>query len=67
MDPTVRVVLSVTLPEVADIIVVPSARLWARPVVAFIVATVVFELAHITLVVISAVEASEYVPVALNC
>lgn len=58
------------MPEVAVIVLVPTAMAVARPfepVALLIVATVVvFEL-QVTVVVMSWVEVSEYVPVAVNC
>ena len=55
---TVSVVLPLTLPLVAVIFVLPLAMVVARPAVD-IVAIVVFELAHVTVLVIADVEPSE--------
>jgi hypothetical protein len=48
---TVRVVVPVTLPCVAEIVVVTGARVDAKPVLAPIVATAVFEELQVTAVV----------------
>jgi len=63
---TVRMVLPVMLPEVAEIVVVPAATAVARPPVA-IVAVVVLDDAQVAVVVRSCVEPSVSVPVAVNC
>jgi len=57
----------VTLPSVALICVVPTATAVANPVLAPIVANPVFDETHVTVVVMSLVELSLYVPVAVNC
>jgi hypothetical protein len=62
----VSVVLPLTPPKVAEMVVVPAAAVVARPV-APIVATFAFEEVQVTCVVRSCVVASEYVPVAVNC
>ena len=63
---TVRVVLPVTLPDVAETVLVPAATPVARPAVV-IVARPVFEEAHVTWPVKFCVLPFEYVPVAVNC
>jgi hypothetical protein len=65
---TVSVLLPLTVPKVAEMMLVPDAELAAvaRPV-ALMVATVMLEDAHVTLLVRSRVLASAYVPVAVNC
>ena len=60
------VTVLVKSPKVAVIFVVPTATPVAKPA-AEMVAILVSELAHFTLEVISALEPSEYVPVAVNC
>ena len=62
-----RVVLSLFPPSVAVMVVVPSAKLVARPVLVPMVATLVSELVQVTRLVKLAVDKSEYVPVAVNC
>jgi hypothetical protein len=64
--PTVSVVLPLTVPEVAEMVVVPTATVVARPL-AEIVAVVVVEDAHVTDAVRFCVVLSLYVPVAVNC
>ena len=63
---TVKVASSLIAPRVAVMVVEPTVLLVARPPVA-IVATVVLELLQVTSAVRSGVEASEKVPVAVNC
>jgi hypothetical protein len=63
---TVSVVLPVTLPSLALIMVLPPPAGVASPV-AEIVATVVVCEAQVTWLVKSFVELSLYVPVAVNC
>ena len=63
---TVSVVEPVTLPLVALIVEVPAFNALARPE-ALIVAVVVLEDAHVTLLVRFCVVPSLYVPVAVNC
>jgi hypothetical protein len=63
---TVSVVFPDTLPEVAEIVVVPVARVVARPPAATVAAAAFVE-AQVAVVVRSCVEASVYVPVAVNC
>ena len=64
---TVRVIAELVTPESeAVILVVPAVTPVASPPVEM-VATLVSELAQFTFEVISAVEPSEYVPVAVNC
>src|SRR5256885_6408128 len=57
----------VTVPIVAVICVVPAATPVASPPEAVMVAVAVVPDAHVTVVVMSAVELSLYVPVAVNC
>ena len=64
---TVRTVEPLTLPSVALILVVPWLTPCASPVAAPIVATPVVADAQVTELLITAVVASEYVPVATNC
>jgi hypothetical protein len=63
---TVSVVFPDTVPEVAEIVVVPVARVVARPPAAM-VAVVGVDDAQVAVDVRSCVEASVYVPVAVNC
>jgi hypothetical protein len=63
---TVSVVLPVKLPDVAEIVVVPTARVEARPLAAM-VAVVVLDDAQVAVEVRFCVEPSVYVPVAVNC
>ena len=63
---TVRSVLPLILPSVAEIVVCPAARRFARPP-ATIVAAPLFEDAQMTVAVMSFVLLSAYVPVAWNC
>ena len=63
---TVSTVEPLTSPRVALMLDVPAATPWARPA-ALIVATEVVAEAQVTGPVRSAVEASRYVPVAVNC
>ena len=64
---TLRTVEPLMRPSVALMLDVPAATPWARPVVAPIVATEPVADAQLTEPVRSAVVASEYVPVAVNC
>lgn len=66
-DVTVSNVLPLTLPLVAEIVVVPVATVAASPEPALIVALPGSLLAQVTDEVISAVELSLKVPVAVNC
>ena len=54
-------------PSVAVICEIPAATPVARPVFAPMVAIVALDEAHVTVVVMSFVEPSLYVPVAINC
>jgi hypothetical protein len=63
---TVSVVLPVTVPDVAEIVVVPTATVAARPPAAM-VAVAVLEEAQLAVAVRSCVVLSVYVPVAVNC
>ena len=63
---TVKVVDPVTLPLVALMVVLPTFKADARPVV-LIVAVAMLEDAHVTLLVRFCVLLSLYVPVAVNC
>ena len=63
---TVSAVLPDTLPEAAEIVVLPTARADARPK-ALIVAVDVVPEVHVTVPEMSFVLLSEYVPVAWNC
>jgi hypothetical protein len=63
---TVSVVFPVTVPEVAEMVVVPVARVVARPPAAM-VAVAVLDDAQVTEAVRFCVELSVYVPVAVNC
>jgi hypothetical protein len=63
---TVSVVLPEMAPLVAEIVVLPAFNADAKPAL-LIVAVVVLEDAHVTLVVRFCVELSLYVPVAVNC
>jgi len=64
---TVKVTGALVIPDRdAVILVVPTARPAAKPP-PVMVATTVLELFQVTCVVMSAVELSEYVPVAVNC
>jgi hypothetical protein len=63
---TVSTVLPLTMPEVAEMVVVPTATVVARPPAA-IVAAAGFVDAQVTVAVRFCVEPSEYVPVAVNC
>ena len=63
---TVSEAVPLTPARVAVMVVVPGIRVVAKPPAA-IVATELSELVQVAVVVISAVEASEYVPVAVNC
>jgi len=63
---TVRTVEPLTAPSVALMLLVPTATPWARPLVLMVATEVVAE-AHVTEPVMTAVELSEYVPVAVNC
>src|SRR4051812_30443795 len=63
---TVKTVPPLTLPTVADIVLVPMDKAEARPVV-FTLATPVFAEFQVAELVRLAVVASEYVPVAVNC
>jgi hypothetical protein len=65
-DCTVSVAFPVTVPEVAETVVVPTATAVASPLAA-IVAVAVLDDAHVTVVVRFCVERSVYVPVAVNC
>ena len=60
------VVLPLTAPSVAEIVVVPALTAVASPA-AFTVATAVLDDAHVTWLVRFCVLPSEYVPVAVNC
>jgi hypothetical protein len=62
----VSVVVPTTAPTVAVIFVVPAFRVVARPPAAM-VATPVFDEAHVAVAVRSWVELLLYVPIALNC
>ena len=62
----VRVVLPQMLPEVAEMMEVPTATAVARPML-LTVATDVFDDLQVTCVVISWLVPSEYMPVAVNC
>jgi hypothetical protein len=62
----VRVVDPDTLPEMAMIVAVPTETPLARPLLSTI-ATDVSDEIQVTLVVISGVVPSEYVPTAVNC
>ena len=62
---TVRVVLPVTVPSVAEMVVVPALTAVARPLL-LIVATLVLEDVHATWLVRFWVMPLEYVPVAVN-
>lgn len=67
---TVKFVWPLTEPDVAEMTEVPIANVDARPrepLTLLIVAVAVVADNQVTWVVISAVEASEYVPVAVNC
>src|SRR5689334_11449663 len=64
---TVSVVLPLTAPTVALIVVVPTPWLLARPVVGLTVATFVAVEAQVAWLVTFCVVVSEYVPVAVNC
>ncbi len=64
---TFRVVLPDTAPEVAVMTVEPTAKALASPDVASIVATVGVPDVQLTPLAKSAMWASLYVPVALNC
>lgn len=64
---TVKAAVPEMLPDVARIVVMPEAKEVARPVVAMIVATPVFDEVQVTAVVRSCVELSEYLPLAQNC
>jgi hypothetical protein len=59
-------VLPVTPPDVAEMVVVPTATVLARPPVAIVAVPASVE-AQVAEAVRSAVEPSEYVPVAVNC
>jgi len=63
---TVSKVFPLTLPLVALIVVLPVSSAEARPAL-LIVAAVAFDDAHVTFAVTVRVEASLYVPVAVNC
>jgi len=63
---TVRVVVSVNVPLVAVMVVVPAAMVVTRPLV-LIVATAVLDEVQVTCVDISRLVPSEYVPVTANC
>jgi len=63
---TVAVVLPLTEPEAAVMVVVPRLRAVARPLTV-IDATLVFEEVHVAVPVMSCVVPSEKVPVAVNC
>ncbi len=63
---TVSVVLPEIAPLVAEIVVPPAFNAEAKPA-ALIVAVVVLDDAHVTLLVMFCVELSLYVPVAVNC
>ncbi len=65
-DSTMRVVLSLLLPKVALITVVPAATVVTRPVPESIVATPPVELVQLAVVVLSDVDPSELMPVAVN-
>jgi len=58
---------TVTVPNVAVILVVPPANAVASPPDAVMVAVAVVPDAHVTVAVISAVELSLYVPGGVNC
>ncbi len=62
----VSVVLPVTVPEVAEMVVVPAATAVARPPAAIVAVAVLLD-AHVAVAVRSCVEPSVYVPVAVNC
>src|SRR5215468_3195643 len=67
---TVRVAGPLTAPSVAEMVVVPTARVVAKPwdpAALEMVATLVIEYAQVTCVVRSWVEPSVKVPVAVNC
>ena len=66
-DVTVSTVEPLTSPSVALMLDVPAATPWASPVVAPMVATELVAEAQVTEPVMTAVVASEYVPVATNC
>jgi len=63
---TVSVVLPMMAPEVAEIVVVPTARLVARPVAAMVAVAGVDD-DQVAVEVRFCVEPSVYVPVAVNC
>jgi hypothetical protein len=63
---TVSVVLPDTVPEVAEIVVVPTATVVARPPAAMVAVAVLVD-AQVTEAVRSCVAPSVYVPVAVNC
>ena len=65
---TVKLTAGLITPDrVAEILVVPAAIPVAKPSLGVMVAMAVLELAQLTCEVISAVDPSEYVPVAVNC
>ena len=64
---TVRTVEPLTSPNVALMLLVPAATPWARPVVLMVAIERSSPEAQLTEPVITAVELSEYVPVATNC
>ena len=63
---TVRVVEPTTVPEVAEIVVVPIAKLEAKPPAVIVAKAGVLE-AHVAVLVRFCVLPSEYVPVAVYC
>jgi spore maturation protein SpmB len=63
---TVKVVLTMIMPEVAVMVTVPAARPSTRPWL-FSTATNIFDVCQRTCEVISRLVPSEYVPVAVNC